>query len=154
MAVLGIDIAKEKFDATRIDEHGEVIYGQFDNCEKGFKQLRIWLNKYANDSLHALLSATNVYWEDLAQFLSELGFKVSVVNPARIKGFAMSQLRRNKTDKLDSLVIAQFCLAMTPKEWVAPTAHLRATTTTSFGTPFTSPDQNSYRAEKPLCDLS
>lgn len=26
--------------------------------------------------------ATNVYWEDLAPFLAELGFKVSVVNPA------------------------------------------------------------------------
>jgi transposase len=32
-----------------------------------------------------------------------------VVNPARPKGFTINQLKRNKTDKLDSEVIAYFC---------------------------------------------
>jgi transposase len=54
-------------------------------------------------------------------FLHEQGYQVSVVNPARIKGFAQSQLRRNKTDKQDSDVIADFCAANHPKCWTAPT---------------------------------
>ena len=34
-------------------------------------------------------------------------------------------MRRNKNDKLDSLVIAQFCAAIKPKEWIPPTAEQR-----------------------------
>ncbi len=125
MATLGIDIAKDKFDATLIDENEETHYRQFNNDEKGFKKLQNWLNRRPIEQIHACMEATNVYWEDLAQFLQELDFSVSVVNPARIKGFAMSQLRRNKNDKLDSLVIAQFCAAINPKEWIPPTPEQR-----------------------------
>lgn len=60
------------------------------------------------------MEATNIYWEGLANYLYEQGYRVSVVNPARIIGFAMSQLQRNKTDKLDSQVIAAFCAACHP----------------------------------------
>ena len=55
------------------------------------------------------MEATNTYWEDITQYLHDQGYTVSVVNPARIKGHAMSQLKRSKTDKLDSDVIADFC---------------------------------------------
>jgi transposase len=37
------------------------------------------------------------------------GHTVSVVNPARSKGFAQRQLQRNKTDKQDSATITLFC---------------------------------------------
>lgn len=125
MGTLGIDIAKEKFDATLIDDNEETHYRQFNNNEKGFKQLEKWINRRPAEQVHACMEATNVYWEDLAQFLQESGCRVSVVNPARIKGFAISQLRRNKNDKLDSLVIAQFCAAINPKEWIPPTPEQR-----------------------------
>lgn len=121
MTTLGIDISKETFDATLVDENGELHHRAFKNSAKGFKQLKRWLKKRKVREMHACMEATNIYWEDLAQFLYDSGFWVSVVNPARIKGFAMSQLRRNKSDKLDSLVIAQFCLRMTPKLWTPPT---------------------------------
>jgi transposase len=78
---------------------------------------------------HICLEATNIYWEEVAEYLYDQKYQVSVVNPARIKGFAMSQLRRNKTDKLDADVIAQFCQALKPKLWTPPTPdqhHLRA----------------------------
>jgi transposase len=45
------------------------------------------------------------------------GFTVSVVNPARIKGFAMATMQRNKTDKLDSAIIAAFCAKHQPTAW-------------------------------------
>jgi transposase len=40
-----------------------------------------------------------------------------VVNPARIKGYAQATMQRNKTDKLDSAVIASFCATHHPSAW-------------------------------------
>ena len=45
------------------------------------------------------------------------GPHVSVVNPARIKGHALATMQRNKTDKLDSAVIADFCRTHKPDAW-------------------------------------
>ena len=42
---------------------------------------------------------------------------VSVVNPARIKGFAKSELLRTKTDSVDAALIARFCAAIKPSFW-------------------------------------
>jgi transposase len=43
-----------------------------------------------------------------------------VVNPACIKAFAQSELRRAKTDRVDAKVIARFCQAMKPVPWEPP----------------------------------
>ena len=69
----------------------------------------------------ACLEATGNYGEDLAIYLHEAGHIVSIVNPARIKGFGQSELIRTKTDKLDAALIARFCLAMNE---LPPGAHL------------------------------
>jgi transposase len=71
------------------------------------------------------MEATNVYWEALAQYLVEHDASVHVVNPARIKGYAQSQMLRNKTDKQDSATIAAFCAAHDLRTWVPPTAAQR-----------------------------
>ena len=63
------------------------------------------------------MEATGGYESRLAQYLYDNNFKVSVINPARIKGFSMSKLSRVKTDKADSELIAQFCQAMQPDLW-------------------------------------
>ncbi len=115
--VLGVDISKDKIDVTLIDEQGKKHFATFKNNSKGFKQLHRWLQKHQVKELHVCMEATNTYWEDLAAFLHSKDYTVSVVNPARIKGFATSQLRRNKTDKQDSEVIADFCAAMNPEVW-------------------------------------
>lgn len=47
--------------------------------------------------VHARLEATSTYGEAMAAYLHEQGHRVSVVNPSRIKGFALSELLRNKT---------------------------------------------------------
>ena len=54
----------------------------------------------------AVESTFNWYW--LVDGLMEAGYEVQLVNPAAVKGFAISQLQRNKTDKVDSRVIALF----------------------------------------------
>jgi transposase len=55
------------------------------------------------------------FWrEALAEFLYGEGFQVSIVNPARIKGFAKSELLRTQIDSVDAGLIARFCRAMKP----------------------------------------
>jgi transposase len=52
-----------------------------------------------------------------------------VVKPARIKGYAEAQMRRNKTDQLDAALIADFVRTQHPPQWIPPThewRHLQA----------------------------
>src|SRR3954453_13527171 len=102
MDVLGIDLAKLTFDATLLIESGEQHYQSFPNTSEGFSQLQTWLAQYRVTQLHACMEATNIYYEALASWLDAQGHTVSVVNPARIKGYAQATMQRNKTDKLDS----------------------------------------------------
>lgn len=117
MDVLGIDLAKRSFDATLLTSSGSSHYASFANAPEGFAELQAWLAPHCSAPLHACMEATNVYWLDLASFLHAAGHTVSVVNPARIKGFALATLQRNKTDKLDSALIAAFCAKHQPSAW-------------------------------------
>jgi transposase len=117
MDVLGIDLAKLTFDATLLTAGGEQHYHSFPNTDEGFIQLQTWLSQHGVTQLHACMEATNVYWEALATWLYAQGHTISVVNPARIKGYAQATMQRNKTDKLDSAVIACFCRTHRPPAW-------------------------------------
>lgn len=55
MVTLGIDISKDKFDATVIDENGKFHHRKFKNNEKGFKQLQKWLSKLGVTETLALM---------------------------------------------------------------------------------------------------
>ena len=109
MDFLGIDLAKLTFDATVLTSSSRQHYHSFPNTPEGFQALHDWLKAHDVTELHAAMEATNIYWEALATFLHAQGYTVSVVNPARIKGYALATLQRNKTDKLDSAIIASFC---------------------------------------------
>jgi len=113
-AILGIDVAKKKLDVALIFSD-KVLVKKFDNAVKGFKLLQGWLMSLHLEQVHACLEATGAYSEALAEFLHERGHLVSVVNPLRIKGFAKSDLQRNKTDTADARTIAEFCLAIDPE---------------------------------------
>jgi len=117
MHTLGIDIAKLSFDATLRAPDGTQQHQVFSNTPDGFDALAAWLAPEASDALHVCMEATNVYWEALATFLHARAITVSVVNPARIKGFAQATMQRNKTDKLDSAIIAAFCATHQPTPW-------------------------------------
>ncbi len=117
MDVLGIDLAKLTFDVTLLTTTGAQTYHSFPNTPEGFTQLQAWLTQQGVTQVHACMEATNIYWEALATWLHAAGHIVSVVNPARIKGYAQATMQRNKTDKLDSAVIAAFCATHTPAAW-------------------------------------
>lgn len=119
LTLLGIDIAKAKFDIFLLNDSFQ-MEAQFDNTKQGFARLKRWLVRHRVRQVHACLEATGRYGEDLTHFLYGQGYQVSVVNPARIKKYADSQLRRNKTDKLDARIITDFCRTQEPALWSPP----------------------------------
>jgi transposase len=118
--IVGIDIAKLKFDALLLLEAGKEKHKTFTNDSKGHELFKAWLQQNNVIGIHACMEATGHYGEDVALFLYKHGFKVSVVNPTQIKGFARSEGIRVKTDKVDAGVIARFCKAHNPTLWTPP----------------------------------
>ena|SRR5215204_288184 len=114
--VLGIDVAKRKLDVALMFDN-KVLVKKFDNAVTGFKLLQGWLMSLHHEQVHVCLESTGAYSEAVAEFLHERGHSVSLVNPLRIKGFAKSDLQRNKTDTADARTIAAFCLAKDPEQW-------------------------------------
>ena len=122
---LGIDVSKAKFDAAILFETNKVKTKKFENNRSGFEEMTAWLRQYDALEAHVCLEATGSYSEALATYLFETDRKVSVVNPAQIKGFAQSELTRTKTDKADSQLIARFCRAIDPPVWQPKPAHVK-----------------------------
>lgn len=123
-AVVGIDVAKDTLEVVLAQ--GELSrYASFKNAEAGYAQLNKWIARYAASSVHVCLEATGQYGEGVAEYLHQRGHGVSVVNPVRIKAYAESKMRRNKTDKLDAYLIADFCASQDPPLWSPPPANVR-----------------------------
>jgi transposase len=105
--VVGIDVAKETLDIALSD--GTLLnHKQFENTQKGHLQLETWLRNQEAANAHICMEATGQYGDRVAEHLYSQGFFVSVVNPARIKHYGNSKLRRNKTDKADAQLIAEY----------------------------------------------
>ena len=90
--IVGIDVAKLKLDVALLIE-GKLKNKVFSNTPEGFRELNTWLTtKGAQpESSHLCLEATGPYSETVAIFMSDAGWPVSVVNPARVKGFAQGE---------------------------------------------------------------
>lgn len=114
--VLGIDLAKKKFDVALLN-NGKCRSKVFENNPVGFSSLLTWLTKNDVATVHACMEATGNYGDALARFLHDAGHSVSVTNPARIKAFGQSELLRTKNDKTDAKLIARFCEKMEPTLW-------------------------------------
>ena len=116
MAQLGIDIAKNKFQAALL-KNDKYKSKSFNNNVEGFVTLLAWLRQRETGEVHVCMEATGNYGHNLAKFLFENGYTVSIVNPSRIKAFGESELLRNKNDKIDAQLIARFCQKMEPVAW-------------------------------------
>lgn len=115
---VGIDISKAKFDVTALCDGFPAQHRTFTNSPDGFEELMLWLEgQVFAFNCHFCMEATGRYGEALAYFLHGIGQSVSVVNPSCIKNYARSKLRRTKTDKVDSALIAEYCLKEKPSLW-------------------------------------
>lgn len=113
---LGIDVSKDTIDVVLWD--GSSSYSKvFMNSGVGFTHLLRWLISHQPGPVHACLEATGQYGVGVAEYLYAAGYDVSVVNPLRIKRYGDSKLHRNKTDKADAALIAEFCLKENPALW-------------------------------------
>lgn len=125
VAIVGIDIAKDKFDVCLLDETTQAHQETFANTKSGINKLHRWLKKRDAKTAHVCLEATGIYGDLVAETLHQRGYTVSVVNPARIKAYGASQMQRNKTDALDAALIADYCRTQQPPAWEPPPPELK-----------------------------
>ncbi|MRR30708.1 IS110 family transposase [bacterium] len=123
-SVLGIDVSKDTLDVVLLKEETNT-YASFSNNPVGFGKLARWLISQGAGQVHACLEATGQYGDGVAEYLYQAGHAVSVVNPARIKRYGDSKLHRNKTDKADAALIAEFCRKEIPALWAPLPAYLK-----------------------------
>jgi transposase len=123
--IVGIDIAKDKFDVCVLAAEGQREQESFANTKSGINKLHRWLKKKGAKTAHICLEATGIYGALVAETLHQRGYRVSVVNPARIKAYAASQMQRNKTDMLDAALIADYCRTQQPPAWTPPRPELK-----------------------------
>jgi transposase len=116
-AVLGIDVAKAKFNVTLLFPDGRRRRKACANSPAGCADLVAWMTRQNASHVHACLEATGTYGELLATTLFEAGHRVSVLNPAIIHYYAKSQLARAKTDRVDADVIADYAAKEQPPAW-------------------------------------
>lgn len=121
---LGIDISKDKLDVA-LYQDDSYRTATFANTRDGYRRLSNWLKKRKAKGCPVCIEATGRYGEAVAIYLHEYGYPVSLVNPARIKAYGASRLKRNKTDQEDAKVIAHFCATQNPELWTPPSPEIQ-----------------------------
>lgn len=109
MFYLGIDIGKSFHVASLIDDKKNVIFKgfQFKNTTDDATKLLEKIAPYSE--IEVGMEATGHYWLALYSFLIKHNFVVHVVNPIQTDSWRnCSKIRPHKTDKIDSLIIADF----------------------------------------------
>ena len=111
MVYIGIDIAKFKHFASVVSSDGKVIVKpfSFENSRQGFMKLIEEIENF-QDCLIGLES-TGHYAENLIQFLYERNYSVALINPIQTDSLRDSNIRKTKTDKVDTMLIVQ-CLML------------------------------------------
>jgi len=123
--ILGIDIAKRKYDVALLKPDGKFRAKAFANTAAGHAELLAWLGRQEAGLVHACLEATGTYGLAVSEALADAGHTVSVVNPAAIEAYGRSRLSRTKTDRTDARLIAQFCASHQPPAWIATPREVR-----------------------------
>jgi len=100
---LGIDIAKNYNVATLKDLKVNLDSFRFDNNLQGFQDL---IERVSGKEVIFGLEATGFYYLPLTFWLKDQGYQVRVINPLTTKKMAKSNIRKTKTDKIDSKHLA------------------------------------------------
>lgn len=130
---IGIDISKDDFKVCFMQQkdNGKIkIKGSrtFSNKLIGYKAFRAWfLSKVSQDcSLCFSMEATGVYHENLAYYLHDLGYQVSILLAQTVKAYFQSLNIKTKTDKSDSRYIAQLGIERNLKAWHPISSNIRS----------------------------
>ena len=112
---VGIDISKFKHDFCIISNAGEVIVenSSFENNKKGFQLLLDQLKSYDKAQVRIAFEATGHYSSNLESFLNNQEYSFMKINPLVVHQFLKARsLRRTKTDKADSLAMANYLMSV------------------------------------------
>ena len=109
MIYVGIDIAKLNHFASALSSDSEVLIEpfKFTNDSDGFFMLLSKLSSFDKDSIIIGLESTAHYGNNLLMLLVPKGYKVVVINPIRTATLRKNNIRKTKTDKVDTFIIAK-----------------------------------------------
>ena len=109
MIYVGIDIAKLNHFASAISSDGEVLIEpfKFTNDGDGFHLLISKLDSFEQNNIIIGLESTAHYGDNLIRYLVASSFKVCVLNPIKTSTMRKNNIRKTKTDKVDTYIIAK-----------------------------------------------
>ena len=111
MIYVGIDIAKLNHFASAISSDGEILMKpfKFTNDGDGFSLLVSNLASISDDknSIIIGLESTAHYGDNLVRYLVANYYKVCVLNPIKTSSMRKNNIRKTKTDKVDTYIIAK-----------------------------------------------
>lgn len=111
MIYVGIDIAKLNHFASAISSDGEVLIEpfKFTNDGDGFQMLVSKLDSLdaEPDSIIIGLESTAHYDDNLVRYLVAENFHVCVLNPIKTSTMRKNNIRKTKTHKVDTYIIAK-----------------------------------------------
>ena len=109
MIYVGIDIAKLNYFASPISSEGEILIEpfKFTNDADGFHLLASKLESFDKVSTIIGLESTAHYGDNLVRYIVAELYKVCVINPIKTSQMRKNNIRKTKTDKVDTYVIAK-----------------------------------------------
>ena len=110
MISVGVDVSKGKSTVCVLKPYGEVVCRPFEvqHVEAAMEALVDLLGKLDGE-IRVVMEATGIYHLPILTFLIDRGYFVSVINPFAMKKYAKdNSIRGAKTDKLDSIMIANY----------------------------------------------
>lgn len=109
MISVGIDISKGKSMVCILKPYGEVVASPYE-IEHIEPEVKGLVNRILSldGEVRVVMEATGAYHLPLLASLKQAGLFVSVINPLAMKKYASTALRKGKTDKMDSVRIANY----------------------------------------------
>ena len=107
---IGIDVSKGKSTVAILSIEGEVIEMPFDinHDIEDLEKLDNKLQKFSKEDLKIVLEQTGTYHLPILTYLLDKGYCVIAENALKIKKYLDRSLRKAKTDKKDSLKLAEY----------------------------------------------
>jgi hypothetical protein len=111
MISVGIDVSKEKSMVCILKPYGEIVMSPMEimHTEEAVTKLADKILAL-NDEVKVVLEATGAYHLTFLSIFSEKKISVSIINPLVMKKYASTSIRKGKTDKIDSIRIANYGL--------------------------------------------
>ena len=107
---VGIDVSKGKSTVAILSIEGEVIEMPFDinHDVEDLEKLDKKLQEFSKEDLKVVLEQTGTYHLPILTYLLDKGYCVIAENALKIKKYLDRSLRKAKTDKKDSLKLAEY----------------------------------------------